>query len=119
MENRVTHWLRYALHEDEAQKTGKAFSPNGDGTVDVWTTFSGYPDAESYSLKTMPVAEARALYRKLIDEPYPWPEAGIEYVWTVSEKSTSSEGCHPRSREHGQKAYRQRAEYERMIRRGY
>jgi len=102
MKDRVTHWLRYTMHEDEAQKTGMAFSPNGDGTVDVWTTFSGYPDAESDSLKTVPVVEATALYCKLIDEPYPWPEAGIDNIWVVSEKSTSNEGCHPQALEHGQ-----------------
>ena len=74
-------WLRYVLHEDEAQKTGKAFHPLQDGRVAVWTTYNGYKDREEWSLKAMPVEEARALYRKLINETEEMGNGHWIYTW--------------------------------------
>ena len=60
-----TFWLRNVAHEDEAQSTGVAFHVNPDGkTVDVWTTFSGYPRLERESCKRMSVEDAREIYRE-------------------------------------------------------
>lgn len=114
------HWLSYRLHEDEAMKTGKGFCPRQDGRVDVWTTFSGYPESEQSSLEILSLTDARALYRKLLDEEkQAIHHPGTESAWAATDSSPSSEGCHPRSQEHGMKAYEMRAKYERMISRGW
>ena len=70
MSNATTHWLRFELHMDEAQMTGKAFQPSVDGaTVTVWDTYN-FPEYEEMwsDRKVMSVADARALWVKLLTE---------------------------------------------------
>ena len=93
-----TFHLRFTLHEDEAQKTGMAFKPLDADTVLVWTTFRGYPENEKASEQTLSTQEAREMYRKLIDEPHPWPEDGFDKVWVPvvrKEEPAPSHGPEP------------------------
>jgi len=61
------HWIRFAECEDEAQQTGMAFQPQGDGTVETWSTWNGYPDLEDSTRKVISISDARQLYRELLD----------------------------------------------------
>ena len=89
-----TFYLGYMLHEDEAQQTGMAFKPLDSNRVLVWTTFRGYPESEQESEKVMSTQEARELYRKLVSEPYPWPEEGHDKVWVPVERKEEPAPSH-------------------------
>jgi hypothetical protein len=69
MNKETTHYLHYNFCEDEADMTGMAFVSNAGGkTVDMYTTYSGYPEWEKESRKTLPVEEARAIWKELVAE---------------------------------------------------
>jgi hypothetical protein len=64
MTSNNTHYLRFQHREDEAQHIGIAFTVNGDRVV----VEKLHPYYEMLGARTMPIAEARNLYRKLTTE---------------------------------------------------
>jgi len=102
-------WLLYSQHEDEAEKTGMGFRPNGNGTVDVWTTYRGYPEAEKYGLKTMSTKEARELWSsltKIVD-----PDL-YDFLWIHTDICPSDDAVHPHHIDHGLSHYAVRNTYQ-------
>lgn len=63
--NKVHH-LVFLAHEDEAQMTGTSFEAHGT-EVRVWSTFRGYDEWEVQTERMMPLAEARKLWKELLE----------------------------------------------------
>ena len=67
------HYLSNTLREDGEEHSGIVFLPLGDGRVVTWADHgsSHYErEVSAYSMKTLPVEEARAYWRELLAKTY-------------------------------------------------
>tara|TARA_R110000824_G_scaffold95253_11_gene229154 strand:- start:1143 stop:1583 length:441 start_codon:yes stop_codon:yes gene_type:complete len=74
------HFLRFLLHEDEAQELGVLYIPQSDGTVNVKKVYGCEEYEEGRPAKNMPKKAARAHYQKNLAKKMYGDEQAYEAV---------------------------------------